>query len=164
MSNGTFPARRRSAQINIAPRTLSSMRFSLCIVKRSLLAAQILGLGLATALGQTVSSPSVADVRTNPVISLDDAIHRAQANAPAFAAALADGRIAQLDRSIARAGLLPSATFHNQYLFTQGNGSADRVGQTGDRRSTRWPDRRCPRRRGTRPRVDRGDPRVRCRW
>ncbi|HEY5328339.1 MAG TPA: TolC family protein [Acidobacteriaceae bacterium] len=67
---------------------------------------------------------------TNPVISLDDAIHRALANGPVFAAAMADSRIAQLDRSIARAALLPSATFHNQYLFTQGNGSTDRIGQT----------------------------------
>jgi len=130
MSNGSFPVRRRSAQINVVPRTLPSMRFFLCIVKRSLLAAQIAGLSLATAFGQAVGSPPVADVGTPTVISLDDAIHRAQANAPAFAAAMADSRSAQLDRSIARAGLLPSATFHNQYLFTQGNGSTDRVGQT----------------------------------
>jgi len=106
------------------------MRFPLCSVKTALLATQILGLSLATAFAQTVSSPSAADAKANPVISLDDAIHRAQANEPAFAAAMADSRSAQLDRSIARAGLLPSATFHNQYLFTQGNGSADRVGQT----------------------------------
>jgi len=106
------------------------MRFNFRMVKRSLLAAHILGLGLAAASGQTVGSPPAAEVKTNLVISLDDAIHRAQANEPAFAAAMADSRSAQLDRSIARAGLLPSATFHNQYLFTQGNGSADRVGQT----------------------------------
>ncbi len=63
-------------------------------------------------------------------ISLEEAIQRAEANEPAFAAAAADGKIAQLDRSIARAGLLPTATYHNQYLFTQGNGSNDRIGQT----------------------------------
>jgi len=130
MTARTLPDRRRSAQLKVVPRTLSSMRFFLCIVKWPLLAAQILGLSFATAFGQTVSSPSVADVGTNPVISLDDAIHRALANGPVFAAAMADSRIAQLDRSIARAGLLPSATFHNQYLFTQGNGSTDRIGQT----------------------------------
>lgn len=133
MTQGTgrpLPGRCRSAQLKAVPRTLLFMRFPLCSVKTALLATQILGLSLATAFAQTVSSPSAADAKANPVISLDDAIHRAQANEPAFAAAMADSRSAQLDRSIARAGLLPSATFHNQYLFTQGNGSADRVGQT----------------------------------
>ena len=62
------------------------------------------------------------------VITLDEAIRRAQANEPTFAAAVADGKVAHLDRSIARAGLLPSATYHNQYLYTQPNGQ---VGQTG---------------------------------
>ena len=61
---------------------------------------------------------------------LDEAIRRAEANEPAFAASLADSRSAQLDKSIARAGLLPSATIHNQYLVTQGNGSSDRIGPT----------------------------------
>jgi outer membrane protein TolC len=130
MADGTFAVRRCSAQINLVPRTLSLMRFPLCIVKHSLLAAQIVGLGIATACGQAAGSPSVSDGKTTTVISLDDAIHRAQANEPAFAAAMAESRSAQLDRSIARAGLLPSAIFHNEYLFTQGNGSTDRIGQT----------------------------------
>jgi len=99
------------------------MRLFLCLV-----AVHVFG--LAAALGQSAASPPGADGKTNTVISLDDAIHRALANEPAFAAAMADSRVAQLDRSIARAGLLPSATFHNQYLFTQGNGSTDRIGQT----------------------------------
>jgi len=60
-------------------------------------------------------------------ISLDEAIRRAEANEPAFAAAAADSRVSQLDRSIARAGLLPSAIYHNQYLYTQGGGAS---GQT----------------------------------
>ncbi len=54
----------------------------------------------------------------------------AEKNEPAFATALAQARIAKLDHSIAVAGLLPSALMHNQYLFTQGNGSNDRIGQT----------------------------------
>ena len=53
-------------------------------------------------------------------ISLAEAIHRAQANEPAYATALADSRSAALDRSIARAALLPGVTYHNQYLYTQG--------------------------------------------
>lgn len=57
-----------------------------------------------------------------PVITLDEAIHRAQANEPNFVSANAANRIAALDRSIARSGLLPNATFVNGYLYTQGNG------------------------------------------
>jgi outer membrane protein TolC len=54
-------------------------------------------------------------------ISLDEAIRRAEANEPTFAAAAAEGRATALERKDARAALLPSATYHNQYLFTQSN-------------------------------------------
>jgi outer membrane protein TolC len=56
-----------------------------------------------------------------PVITLDEAIARARANEPTFAAAFAASRVAALDRSIARAVLLPVVTYHNQYLYTQPN-------------------------------------------
>jgi len=62
-------------------------------------------------------------------ITLEEAIRRAQANEPSYAAALAQSRIAGLDRSIARAGLLPSVDFHNQYLYTQPNGLLNQAGQ-----------------------------------
>jgi outer membrane protein TolC len=52
-------------------------------------------------------------------ISLDEAIARARANEPAFAAVVAASRNAALDRSIARSALLPSVEYHNQYLYTQ---------------------------------------------
>jgi outer membrane protein TolC len=55
-------------------------------------------------------------------ITLDEAIHRAQANEPNFATAVANSRSAALDRSIARSALLPGVTYHNQYLYTQGTG------------------------------------------
>src|SRR5258708_26455851 len=42
-------------------------------------------------------------------------------NEPTFGAATANARVAALDHSIARAALLPNATFHNQYLYTQPN-------------------------------------------
>ena len=56
------------------------------------------------------------------VISLDEAIKRAQANEPAFAAARAASQSAALDRSIARAGLLPTARLYSQDIYTQPNG------------------------------------------
>jgi outer membrane protein TolC len=56
-------------------------------------------------------------------ISLDEAISRARANEPSFAVALAASRVSTLDRSIARSALLPSAVYHNQFIYTQPNGS-----------------------------------------
>jgi outer membrane protein TolC len=108
--------------------TYKRMHFSRSIFGSRLAAALLLSLLVSTGFSQTNNGATGA-VQA-PVISLDDALHRAQANESTFATALADSRSTQLDRSIARAGLLPSATFHNQYLFTQGNGSTDRIGQT----------------------------------
>ena len=52
-------------------------------------------------------------------ITLDEALSRAAANEPTFAGAVAASRNAGLDRSIARAALLPNAVLHNQYIYTQ---------------------------------------------
>jgi outer membrane protein TolC len=57
------------------------------------------------------------------VISLSDAIHRAQQNEPTFANALATQKTAAIDRYLAKAALLPSAIYHNQALYTQPNGT-----------------------------------------
>jgi outer membrane protein TolC len=85
-------------------------------------------------LAFVAATPSVCaqtDVQTVPpsatpeapiVITLDEALKRAQTNEPTFAAALANSRSAGLDRSIARAALLPNVVYHNQYLYTQPNG------------------------------------------
>lgn len=96
-------------------------------------------------LGLTLSFPFVANCAQTPVqattpvqdaassitIDLTEAIRRAQSNQPAFAAAVAESRATALDPSIARAALLPSATYHNQYLFTQANGATNAAGQAG---------------------------------
>jgi outer membrane protein TolC len=54
-------------------------------------------------------------------LTLDDAIRLAQQNEPAFAAASAERRATALESKDAKAGLLPSLIYHNQYLFTQSN-------------------------------------------
>lgn len=71
---------------------------------------------------QPPTAPSVT-------ITLPDAIHRAQANEPSYAAAFANSKIAGLEKSISRAGLLPSLDWHNQYLYTQPNGLLNQAGQ-----------------------------------
>ncbi|HEY0759080.1 MAG TPA: TolC family protein [Acidisarcina sp.] len=63
------------------------------------------------------------------MISLVEAIRRAQANEPSFAASVAARQATALDRSIARAALLPNAVYHNQFLYTQGSGQPIPAGQ-----------------------------------
>lgn len=79
------------------------------------------GLFLWTLAAMTAAWAQQAGTASGPIaITLDEAIRRAQANEPAFAASVAESKAAALDRSIARAALLPSAVYHNQYLYTQG--------------------------------------------
>ena len=66
-----------------------------------------------------VVRPISAQAPSAPTITLDDAITKARANEPSFAAAAAQSRIASLDRSIAHAALLPTAVYHNQFIYTQ---------------------------------------------
>ena len=86
---------------------------------RSHWAAQIsaLLLGVMLPMGRTQSPPPAS----NSSITLDDAIRLAEANEPAFAAALAENRAVTLERKDAKAALLPSVDFHNQFLFTESN-------------------------------------------
>ena len=79
---------------------------------------------------QAQTGASAGPAEGNPaVITLDEALQRAQANEPNFVAAVAASRVAGLDRSIARAGLLPSVDFHNQYIYTQPNGQVNQSSQ-----------------------------------
>lgn len=71
------------------------------------------------ASAQQQANPPAAAQSAAPAITLDEAITRARAKEPTFAAAVASAQNAALDRSIARAALLPSATYFNQYLYTQ---------------------------------------------
>ena len=73
-----------------------------------------------------------------PTITLAQAIAQARNNEPAFAAAVANKRVAAIDRSIARAALLPSATYHNQALYTQPNGAKNGGGPTGNQSAPRF--------------------------
>ncbi len=82
--------------------------------------------------------PTAAAVPSSPSITLDEAIARARANEPAFAAALAASQVSTIDRSIARAALLPSATYHNQFLYTQPNGATTQRGSTETQAAPRF--------------------------
>jgi len=75
------------------------------------------------------ANPQIPSTTQPVLITLDEALKRAQANEPAFAAAVADSKVAKLDRSIARAGLLPSARYYSQGIYTQPNGISDIGGE-----------------------------------
>ncbi len=85
-----------------------------------LLCAAHVSLRAQGAAGVSAPSPATTPQGTAPIaITLDEAIARARANEPGFAAAVAASGVSNLDRSIARAALLPSATYHNQFVYTQ---------------------------------------------
>jgi outer membrane protein TolC len=90
-----------------------------------LLLAYIGGAHRAVVLAQT-ALPAPSSVVSPAPITLDQAITLARTNEPGFAAAAAASRASNLDRSIARAALLPGVTYHNQFLYTQAAN-----GQTG---------------------------------
>jgi outer membrane protein TolC len=68
---------------------------------------------------------------TASVISLSEAIRRAEQNEPNFANAVATQKSAAIDRYLAKAALLPSVTYHNQMLYTAPNGHANQAGLVG---------------------------------
>jgi outer membrane protein TolC len=93
--------------------TLSVAAFSLLCVSHGSLCAQ-------EAAGISAAPPAATPQETVPVsITLEGAIARARANEPGFAAAVAASRVSDLERSNARASLLPSVTYHNQFIYTQ---------------------------------------------
>ena len=71
----------------------------------------------AQASGTTISQHSSAT--SGNVVTLKQAIDLARKNEPNFAAALASSKVAALEHGNAVAALLPSAVYHNQYIYTQ---------------------------------------------
>ncbi len=112
---------------------LISMRLLNRMLRRCFIA---LALPLSVGLAQQVSPAPAASSAAS--ITLNEAIARAKANEPAFAAAVAAQGVASLDRSIARAALLPSAIYHNQVLYTQPNGSTNGGGPVGNQAAPRF--------------------------
>lgn len=80
---------------------------------RAVLLAASFAVSAASLLAQQAAAPATT------AITLDEALSRARTNEPTFATASAANRLASLDRSIARSALLPTAVYHNQFLYTQ---------------------------------------------
>ena len=69
---------------------------------------------------QAQSAP--ADSQAPTVITLQDALQRARNLDPTYRTALTAAGVAREDHTQARAALLPSLAYNNQYLYTQGTG------------------------------------------
>lgn len=86
------------------------------------------------ALFAQASSPEVSITQPNGIIgvsadnsapltiTLQDALERARANDPSFHSALTDLGVAREDRVQSRAGLLPSVSYNNSFIYTEGSG------------------------------------------
>jgi len=66
---------------------------------------------------------ALAQTAPVPTITLEEALERARANSVQFQAAVTESKVAHEDRVQARAALLPSLSYSNQYLYTEGNGT-----------------------------------------
>ena len=71
--------------------------------------------------------PSEASAGKPPTIDLQEALRRARLYNPAFQSATVAAGLAREDRVQAKAALLPTLSYLNQYIYTQGNGTPSGV-------------------------------------
>ena len=91
---------------------------------RHFLAVVVVSIAIAGVAQSTQPAQSTAPSTQPPItLTLPDALALARKNNVEFNAALTDRGIAHQDRVQARAALLPSLTYNNQALYTQGNGT-----------------------------------------
>lgn len=108
---------------------LRSSNYSGCVGKASVKGCCTIVTALVVAASAQTYAPPQAPVR----LTLAQAIARAEKNEPAFASAKANRAVSQLERTNARAALLPTATFHNEAIYTEPNGvPSSRIGQVTD--------------------------------
>ena len=74
----------------------------------------------ACCVGQQVTPVPASPALT---LTLQDVIQRARANSTQFLGAQAEAALATEDHVQSRAALLPSVTYNNQFIYTQGNGT-----------------------------------------
>jgi len=68
-------------------------------------------------------NPAGPAQQANITIDLKNALERARANSPQLQSASIGVELAQQDRRLAKLGFYPSASYFNQYIYTQGNGT-----------------------------------------
>ncbi|HET6169066.1 MAG TPA: TolC family protein [Terracidiphilus sp.] len=107
-------------------------RRRLTLLPGTLLILVMIAVSRAPVSAQTPSpaAPQADSASSQPVIvTLEEAIQRAEKSEPSYASASATSRTSALDVSIARAGLLPSARYNSQGIYTQPNGINSESGE-----------------------------------
>jgi outer membrane protein len=72
-------------------------------------------------------NPASASANAPLTLTLQDALARARSNSVPFQAALTDQGVAHEDKVQARAALLPSVAYNNEFIYTQPNGTPSGV-------------------------------------
>src|SRR5437016_10638436 len=98
--------------------------FNLIILSLIIFAVGGQSFALSANDGDNSQQPSQASTQAPQTITLQDALALARKNSVDFQAALTDQGVAHQDKVQARAALLPGVNYNNQYLYTQGNGTA----------------------------------------
>ncbi len=103
------------------------------MVFRKVRGIAVVALTVATCAIHSSGQTGIDGPGTGESLTLEEAISRAQVNEPLFAAAAAERKAQALERTNAKAALLPTATYHNLAIYTRPNGvPASRIGQTTD--------------------------------
>ena len=90
--------------------------------------ATFLLLSICPMVHVAAQEPQPANSTQAPLtLTLQDALARARSNSVQFQAALTDQGIAHEDKVQARAGLLPSVNFNNEFIYTEPNGTTSGV-------------------------------------
>jgi len=97
-------------------------------IMRSLLILGLAAMQMAAGLGEQNLAPASTASADAPnaaalTITLQDALERAKTTNPQLQSAIISAQLAREDRIQAKAGLLPSVNYFNQYIYTQGNGT-----------------------------------------
>ncbi|MBS1800418.1 MAG: TolC family protein [Acidobacteria bacterium] len=101
----------------------------MCFLERTY--SRLRSFGATTLCLAGVSCLAHAQAPSVPMITVQEAIRKAQLNEPLFAASIAAQKNTVIAGYLAKAALLPSVTYHNQMLYTQPNGQAGSSGQAG---------------------------------
>ncbi len=83
----------------------------------------VLVIAMGALLNSALLAQSVPPAGGRLIINLEDALERAHRVNPLFQSAVIGSELAREDKIQARAALLPSLNYSNQYIYTQGNGT-----------------------------------------
>lgn len=98
----------------------------------------VVGISLGLSCAGQVAPVTTPPQAPAPSLTLDQVIAAATANDSAYASSVSANGAARMDHALTRSALLPNATAHGQYLYTQPNGLRNQGGQIGSQAAPRF--------------------------